>query len=175
MTGGRDDSGGPGRRPQGIAARLRRRLRSERGNTVVEFVVLSVVLLIPCLYLVLTLGRVQAAVFAADVIARDVARIHATEPDAARADARSEALVALVLADHGLQADPAEVATLSCTATPCASPGGDVRAQVRIPVGIPGLGPLWGEQGPIRVGAEHLAHADEYRDVRLTGDEDPER
>lgn len=148
---------------------LRSRLRGERGNTVVEFVVLSVVLLIPCLYLVLTLGRVQAAVFAADVVARDVARIHATEPDTERAAARSEALVAQVLADHGLDADPSSVVTVTCTADPCASPGGDVRTEVRIPVGIPGIGALWGIEGPIRVGAEHVAHADEYRDVRLSG------
>ena len=58
-------------------------------NTIVEFVALSAALLIPSLYLVLTLGSVQAAVFAADTIARDAARIHAVAPDP---DCRSRGL-----------------------------------------------------------------------------------
>src|SRR5699024_11380150 len=63
----------PGR--GGLVNRHRRRagrqLLREDGNALVEFVVLSAVLLIPALYLVLTLGSVQSAVFAADIIARD--------------------------------------------------------------------------------------------------------
>lgn len=146
------------------------RLRDERGNAVVEFVALAVVLLIPCLYLVLTLGSVQSAVFAADVIARDAARIHATEPDAARADARTRQMVADVLADHGIEADPEGVVSIRCTHDPCAAPGEDVRAMARIPVPVPGLGPMLGGAGPVRVGADHLAHVDQYRDLSRDGD-----
>ena len=38
-----------------------RRRRDENGSAVVEFVMLGVVLLLPLVYLVLMLGRVQAA------------------------------------------------------------------------------------------------------------------
>lgn len=152
-------------RPEGHPPRGLARLRAERGNSIVEFVVLSVVLLIPCLYLVLTLGTVQGAVFAADVIARDAARIHATDPDPVRAEARTDALVTQVLSDYGLPAQPRGVVDVRCTTSPCASPGADVRVDVRIGVGVPGLGPLLGQQGPIRVGADHVAHVDQYRDV----------
>lgn len=168
---------------RGMAARATRpprgrrplvdRLRDDRGNAVVEFVALAVVLLIPCLYLVLTLGSVQGAVFAADVIARDAARIHATEPDAARADARTRRMVADVLADHGIEADPDAVVSIRCTHDPCAAPGEDVRARVRIPVQIPGLGPMLGGEGPVRVGADHLAHVDQYRDLSASAAERP--
>ena len=41
--------------------RAGRQLLREDGNALVEFVVLSAVLLIPALYLVLTLGSVQSA------------------------------------------------------------------------------------------------------------------
>ncbi|GAB2547578.1 hypothetical protein [Brachybacterium huguangmaarense] len=144
---------------------IARRLRGERGNAIVEFVVLAVVLLLPCLYLVLTLGGVQSAVFAADVLARDAARIHATEPDPARAGARTRELAAQVLEDYGLDADPDDVVTITCSASPCASPGADVRAQVTIPVQVPGLGPVLGGAGAVHVGAAHDARVDRYRDV----------
>lgn len=141
--------------------RLRRGIRQEEGNALVEFVVLAVVLLVPTLYLVLTLGGVQAAVFAADVIARDAARIHATESDPALASARSSAHAALVLEDFGLEAE--DVLTISCTEDPCATPGGTVTASVRIPVPVPGLGPVLGGSGPVAVTGVHSSPVDRYR------------
>lgn len=144
------------------AARERRRaLGTEDGNALVEFVVLAAALLIPCLYLVLTLGNVQAAVFAADTISRDAARIHATEPDPGRAAERSARHTEMILEDHGLSAD--DVVTLRCSEDPCATPGGTVTAQVRIPVPVPGLGPILGESGPVTVGASHAVQVDQYR------------
>ncbi len=147
---------------------IRKRWGDERGNAIVEFVVLAVVLLIPCLYLVLTLGAVQSAVFAADVLARDAARIHATEPDPDVAAQRARRLAADVLADYGIDAEPDAVVSIRCSASPCATPGQSVRAEVSIPVQIPGLGPMLGGAGPVRVGASHLAQVDQYRDVSAT-------
>lgn len=140
---------------------LRHRLHQEDGNALIEFVVLSAALLIPSLYLVLTLGNVQAAVFAADTISRDVARIHAVETDPDRAARRAAEHSAMVLEDHGLPAG--QVWELSCTKNPCATPGGIVTAQVRIAVPVPGLGPILGERGPVTVGASHAAPVDQYR------------
>lgn len=138
-----------------------RHLLREDGNALVEFVVLSVALLIPSLYLVLTLGAVQSAVFAADVIARDSARIHATETDPDRAEARARGHARLVLADFGLATE--DVVQLSCSHDPCATPGGTVTAQVNIPVPVPGLGPVLGQAGPVSVSATHAAPVDRYR------------
>ena len=140
---------------------LRDRLRKEDGNAIIEFVVLSAALLIPSLYLVLTLGSVQAAVFAADTISRDVARIHATDTDPERAARRAAEHTAMVLEDHGLSA--VDVWQISCSEDPCATPGGMVTAQVRIPVPVPGLGSILGETGPVTVGASHAVPVDQYR------------
>lgn len=140
---------------------LRHALHREDGNAILEFVVLSAALLIPSLYLVLTLGNVQAAVFAADTIARDVARIHATETDPQRAAERAARHTEMVLEDHGLPAT--DVVTLRCSEDPCATPGGTVSAQVRIGVPVPGLGPILGETGPVVVGASHAVPVDLYR------------
>ena len=144
-----------------LSARIRRRLQQEQGNALVEFVVLSAALLIPTLYLVLTLGSVQAAAFAADTIARDAARIHATESDPDRATARASRHMEMVLEDHGLPVT--DVVQLSCSEDPCATPGGIVTARVRIPVPVPGLGPILGETGPVAVGASHSVPVDQYR------------
>ncbi|MGO1568676.1 MAG: hypothetical protein ACTHXC_11655 [Brachybacterium sp.] len=149
-----------GRRRTGEVA-IRDALAQEDGNAIVEFVVLSAALLIPCLYLVLTLGNVQAAVFAADTISRDVARIHATESDPQRASERAARHAEMVLEDHGLSQQ--DVATISCSEDPCATPGGSVTAQVRIAVPVPGLGPILGETGPVAVGASHVVQVDQYR------------
>ena len=140
---------------------LRHALKEDECNAILEFVVLSAALLIPSLYLVLTLGNVQAAVFAADTISRDVARIHATETDPQRAAERSARHTEMVLEDHGLP--PRDVVTLSYSEDPCATPGGTVSAQVRIGVPVPGLGPVLGETGPVVVGASHAVPVDLYR------------
>lgn len=150
------------RHGRALTDRARARLGAEDGNALVEFVVLSAALLIPSLYLVLTLGSVQAAAFAADSISRDVARIHATEPDPDRAAERSARHTAMILEDHGLAAH--DVVTLRCSADPCATPGGTVTARVRIPVPVPGLGPVLGENGPVTVGASHAVQVDQYRE-----------
>ena len=153
----------PGRAPgQALDhAPIRDALGQEEGNALVEFVVLSAALLIPTLYLVLTLGNVQAAVFAADTISRDVARIHATDTDPERAAHRAARHTEMILEDHGLPVT--DVTTISCSEDPCASPGGTVRVQVRIPVPVPGLGPILGETGPVAVGASHAVPVDQYR------------
>lgn len=140
------------------------RLDAEDGNALVEFVVLSAALLIPSLYLVLTLGNVQAAVFAADTISRDAARIHATEQDPRVAAERAARHTEMVLEDHGLPT--VDVVTIRCSEDPCATPGGTVTAQVRIPVPVPGLGPVLGESGPVAVGASHVVQVDQYRAER---------
>ncbi|MDN6399424.1 MAG: hypothetical protein L0K01_03100, partial [Brachybacterium sp.] len=110
---------------------------------------------------VAVLGNVQAAVFAADSLSRDVARIHATEPDPARAMERTARHTDMILEDHGLPSG--DVVTLHCSEDPCATPGGTVTAQVRIPVPVPGLGPVLGETGPVSVGASHAVQVDQYR------------
>ena len=141
------------------------RLRTEdRGSAMIEFVALGAILLLPCMYLVLTLGQVQASVFAVDVIARDAARISATERDPARAAARTREMAADVLSAHRLHADPAQVVEIHCSTTPCSASGATVTARARISVEVPGLGPVLGHAGPVTVGAAHVARADDFRD-----------
>ncbi len=119
----------------------------------VEFVFLAMVLMIPVVYLVLTLARVQEAAFAAEAVSRDVSRaavvggVDALREGASNADAetaareRADAALATTLGDFHLEREAADV-QLECTADPCLTPGSDVQVSVSIEVSLPGIGAL---------------------------------
>ena len=113
----------------------------EAGSAAVEFLAVGVVLLVPLLYLALCLGRVQAAVFAAEGGAREAARVVAGAPGAA-AQERAAAVVELAAADQGFAVAGERALRLECAADPCATPGSDVVARVRLEVPLP-LVPAW--------------------------------
>jgi hypothetical protein len=117
----------------------RRAEQAEQGSAVVEFVTLGVLILLPLVYLVLTLGRLQAGAFAVDGAAREAARTFIAAPDDATARARAVAAVRLGLKDEGFDADPATALTITCSATPCLTPKGRVAVQVAVDVVLPGI------------------------------------
>lgn len=135
-------------RPAHPLVSLRRRLAtvraeapSDAGNAIVEFLGVALVLLVPVVYLVLVLGRVQAASFAVDGAAREAARAVVTAPDAESAAQRAAAAVTLALSDQGFEDDPAEVLRVSCTDA-CLDPGTTVTVEVTLDVTLPGV-PGW--------------------------------
>jgi Flp pilus assembly protein TadG len=113
--------------------------KDDAGSAVVEFVTLGVLLLVPLVYLLLMLGRVQAAAFAADGAARAAARALATADDEATGRARALAAVRLSLRDQGFDVDPASVVRVTCSASPCLTPAGRIGVQVGVPVVLPGV------------------------------------
>lgn len=137
-------------------------VRDDSGSGIVEFVVLAAVLLIPALYLVLTLGVVQASVFATHGLARDVARVHSTYADSEQAAYIADTFVEYGMEDYALSDRPA--VTVRCSHDPCASPGGIVTASVYVPVSIPGLGAVGLGAAPISITAEHSSQVDQFWD-----------
>ena len=119
------------------------------GAAIVEFIALSLLLLVPLTYLVVTLSRIQAGAFAAEGAAHEAARTavvtgvasreHGASRDAAMAAGagRADAAVWLVADDFGFDSDSAEL-TLTCDG-PCLEPGGNVDAEVTIVVALPGI------------------------------------
>src|SRR3954464_11281688 len=73
----------------------------DQGSAVIEFVAIGVLLLVPLVYLVLAMGRVQAASFAADGSARAAARAFVTAADDDDARRRAAIAVQLGLRDQG--------------------------------------------------------------------------
>lgn len=110
---------------------------TEEGSAAVEFLAVSLLLLVPIVYVILTFSAVQAATYAAESAAREAGRIYSradTQPAAER-----YALLATTLAfsDHGIDVSPREVLTVRCEETPCLTPGGAVHIQVNVDVPLP--------------------------------------
>ena len=113
-----------------------RRPGGDEGSAAVEFLAVGVLLLVPLLYLVLCLGRVQAATFAAEAGAREASRVLATTPGQDVATRRAEAEVALALQDQGFTAGPGSL-VLDCDASPCRTPQARIAATVSVAVALP--------------------------------------
>lgn len=109
---------------------------SESGSAMVEFLGVALILLIPLVYLVVTLGRVQAGAFAAEGAAREAVRAMVTAESSTAGAARAETAVGIAVADQGFARD-AGALTLECSASPCLTPGGTVGAVVRLEVPLP--------------------------------------
>lgn len=114
------------------------RVHHDEGSALVEFVTLGVLVLLPVVYLVVTLGRIQAASFATDGGARAAARAFVAAPDEATASASAGAAVRLALLDQGFRAGPDAVA-VECSERPCLTPGGRVVVRVSVDVVLPGV------------------------------------
>ena len=73
----------------------------DRGSALVEFCFLAVLLLVPMVYLVVVLGRVQAAALAAETAAREAGRAFVTAQDDGSAGLRATAAAAIAFSDQG--------------------------------------------------------------------------
>lgn len=139
---------------------------ADRGSAVVEFLVASALLLLPVLYLVLVLGRLQAATFAAEGAAREAGRSFTTATTVDGASARAVASVRIALDDQGFTAvDAASALDLTCSTTPCLEPGSDVSVRVAFDVALPAVPAFVQAVVPlaIPVSATHVAPVDEFR------------
>ena len=95
------------------------RTRDETGSALVEFSWLAIILLVPLIWLVISVFEVQRGAFATSAAARAAGRAYALAPDDATGDARARAVVDQVLADQG---SPGQEARVVIT---CVAPGDD--------------------------------------------------
>jgi hypothetical protein len=112
--------------------------RAEAGSAAVEFLTLGIVLLVPLVYLVLVLGSLQGAAFAAEGAARQAAREVVLAGSDAAARAAVTGAVDAALADWRIPASASAV-ELRCAPDPgnCLVPRGTVRVTVRVAVALP--------------------------------------
>lgn len=131
-----------------------RRIRAgptERGSAVVEFCTLGVLLMLPVVYLVVAMGRIEAASFAADGSAREAARAFISARTEAAGRARAAAAVRLGLLDQGFGVPAEEALVIACSKTPCLSPRGEVTVRVAVHVVLPGIPALVDRFVPVEV------------------------
>jgi Flp pilus assembly protein TadG len=137
---------------------------ADGGNAIVEFVFLAVLLLIPLVYVLLTVFQVQRAAYAANAATREAGRAFATSDSDAEGYARAYAAAAVALADHGMTLAAGQP-EIGCSAQPCLTPGAALDVSLDTEVPLPFLPRVLDGRAPASIGvsARHVAYVDEYR------------
>jgi hypothetical protein len=107
------------------------------------------VLLVPLVYLVLTVSAIQAGAFAAEGAARQAARVFVQAPDLASAQASAEQALQFALADHGVEG--AARISVDCGAAACLTRRAFVTVDVDITVPLPLVPPVLAGDFPLAV------------------------
>ena len=108
----------------------------ERGSAVVEFTFLALLLMVPVVYFIITVGQIQGASFAVVGAADQAAKVYVAQADPSTAQAAAEQAVALALADFGHPVERASVA-MACNQPDCQAAGAAVTVTVRLGVALP--------------------------------------
>ncbi len=140
-----------------------RATRDEGGTAVVEFVVLAVLLLIPLIYLVMVMARLQAGSYAVSQAAREAGRAFVTADSAASAQSRAVAAAHIAFLDHAFE-DVGRV-VVRCDGTPCLRPDGRVETTASVSVPLPLVPSFVRDVVPLSVpvSASHLSTVDRFR------------
>ena len=130
----------------------RSRFSTDDGSASLEFITAGLVLLLPLVYLVLTMSSIQAGAFAVEGAARQAARVYVQSPSVAHANAAASRAVEFALADYGLDADEVTV-TVTCRPTPsqCLQRRGFVTVVVTTTVVLPLVPPVLDLDVPLSV------------------------
>ena len=144
--------------------RLRVRLaRRDHGRAIVEFLVVGLLLLVPVVYFVVTLSRVQAAAFAVSTASREAGRAFTTAVDEDGAYARAQAAARISFEDFDFGADGR--VDLRCDGAPCLRPEGRVEVVATVNVRLPLVPDLLSGAIPtlLPVSATNVATVDRFR------------
>jgi len=96
------------------------------------------ILLLPMVYLVLTMSSLQAASFAVEGAARQAVRVYVQAADVPDAEAETERAIRFALADYGLDSSAARV-SIDCSPRPadCLRRRASVTITVEVSVALP--------------------------------------
>jgi Flp pilus assembly protein TadG len=140
--------------------------RSERGSALVELVWLGLLLLIPLVWIVLSVFDVQRGAMGVSNAARAAGRAYALAPSDALGQARDEAAARQALADQGLT----EEITVEVTCTPypnsCHQGTSVVTVRVSTATPLPLVPELLGSKPSFALDAEHTVPIGQYQEVR---------
>ena len=144
------------------------RRRTERGTALIEVTWLSILLLVPLVYVLLSVFEVQRSAFAVNAASRAAGRAYSLAPSQDQAMERARSAAAVALADQGLDLADGTL-DLGCEPDPgnCLSPGSVIHVRVVYPVALPLMPTALGDQTPsIRVEADHTVPYGTFREDR---------
>ncbi len=145
-----------------------RTIHDERGNAIVEFVWLGVLLLVPLVWLVLGVFEVQRGAFATTSAARSAGQAFIGASDETQGRHRAQAAAERALADQGLTGVPVSV-TIVCSLGRghCLEGTSVVTVRVATEVRLPWTPNLFGAGRPaLHLDASHTVAVGRYLEQR---------
>ncbi len=144
-----------------------RRWHDDHGSSIVEFTVLATFLMVPLVYVILTVFKVQAASYGVAQAAREAGRAYVSASDEAAAWSRARVAANVAMTDHdaGFVLDASGVSIVQCSASPCLTPGASITFEVSYVVDLP-LVPqrIFGARpAAIPVRSTHVEFVDRFR------------
>lgn len=130
--------------------------RLDHGRASIEFLVFSVVLLVPVVFGITTLWAIQSAQIATEQASRDAVRAFTQQTSVPQATAIADDIARRVVAEHGVTT-PIRL-EYSCQASSCLTPGSLVRLRVTTDVRV-FEAPFWGSAWPMEVTVDGVSAA----------------
>ena len=144
-----------------------RRRRSDRGTALVEITWLGILLLVPMVWIVVSVFHVQRGAFAVTGAARAAGRAYALAPTDAEGRSRARAAARQVLADHGIADAPLAV-RVRCSPYPsdCHSGTSVITVRIDSAVRLPLLPVVLGGGSPsFALHATHTVPIGQFQEV----------
>ncbi len=140
--------------------------RSDQGSALVELTWLGILLLVPILWIVVSVFEVQRGAFATSGAARAAGRAYALAATDGEGHARASAAARQALADQGVPGQPLQL-SVSCSPVPenCHTPGSTVTVVVSSQVDLPLLPDVVGGGSPsFALTSTHTVPIGQFRD-----------
>ena len=150
-----------------MRGRTASRRRGEEGSALVELTWLGILLLIPMLWIIISVFEVQRGAFAVSGAARAAGRAYALAPTDAEGHQRAEAAARQALADQGVEGAPLEV-RITCTPYPRNCHSGTSVITVIVPsrVDLPLLPTFLGGNAPsFALDATHSVPIGQFQEI----------
>jgi Flp pilus assembly protein TadG len=142
------------------------RRRGEEGSALVELTWLGLLLLVPLLWIVLSVFEVQRGAFAVSGAARAAGRAYALAPSDDVGRARARAAAHQVLVDHGVGGQPLGLVVTCAPAGDCHAPGAVITVDLHSRVDLPLLPDVLGGGAPsFALSASHTVPIGQFRDT----------
>jgi hypothetical protein len=125
---------------------------ADRGSAPLEFLVAGLLLLLPMVYLILTMAQVQAGALAVEGAARHAARVFVRAVSPENATEAATNAIAFTLADYGIDPETSTV-QIDCAPNPadCLERRGFVTVSVSLSVPLPLAPTVLGAPAPLAV------------------------
>lgn len=137
-------------------------MSDERGSATVEFVWVSLLLLVPFVYVMVTVFEAQRAAFGIEAASRSAAKAFVSAPSVEVARARAESAGRAALLDHDVEGASIDVECLSA----CFTSGSSVRVRVRVDQPLPLAPTLFGDSiASIRLASTHTEPYGQFREA----------